>query len=259
MCLILMAYDSHPDYKLLLAANRDEFYERPTAPLEIWTDEPRIAAGRDLRGGGTWMGVSPDGRLAALTNYRDPQDTKPNAPTRGTLVTDFLSGHSPARAFLKNLRRTADAYNGFNLVVYDGDELCFLSNREGKVRSIRPGWHGLSNHLLDTPWPKVARGVTLFKTVVAGSIPSPEAVFEVLGDRTLPPDETLPETGVGLEWERILAPLFIKSPVYGTRSSSLVTIDRRGRLDFYERTHDDQTVPAGSLPTRRITFQIDAA
>lgn len=255
MCLILLAYDSHPDYKLLLAANRDEFYERPTAPLEIWADNPRIAAGRDLRGGGTWMGVSPDGRLAALTNYRDPQDTKTDAPTRGTLVTDFLTSHTPARAYLENLRGSAGAYNGFNLVVYDGAELCFFSNREDEVKSIRPGWHGLSNHLLDSPWPKVARGVTLFKTAVAGGAPSPEAVFDVLDDRTQPPDETLPQTGVGLEWERILAPLFIKSPVYGTRSSSLVTIDRSGRLDFYERTHDTQADPAGAPPFRHISFQ----
>jgi len=258
MCLILLAYNSYPDYKLLLAANRDEFYERPSAPLEIWADNPRIAAGRDLRGGGTWMGVSPDGRLAALTNYRDPKDIKPNAPTRGTLVTDFLSARTPACDYLENLRRSADKYNGFNLVVYDGEELWFFSNREEKVKSIRPGWHGLSNHLLDTPWPKVARGVALFKTAAAGGAPSPEAVFNVLGDRTQPPDNQLPETGVGLEWERILAPLFIKSAVYGTRCSSLVTIDHSGRLDFYERTHDSQTDPAGPAPIRHITFRTNA-
>jgi len=258
MCLILLAYDSHPNYKLLLAANRDEFYERPTAPLEIWAANPRIAAGRDLQGGGTWMGVSPDGRLAALTNYRDPRDIKTNAPTRGTLVTDFLAGDTPAGEYLESLRRSADKYNGFNLVVYDGDELCFFSNREDEVKSIPAGWHGLSNHLLDSPWPKVERGVALFKTAVAGSDLSPDAVFDVLGDRIQPPDEKLPDTGVGLEWERILAPLFIKSQVYGTRCSSLVTIDRNGRLDFYERTHDDRTDPAGSAPLRRITFHTTA-
>jgi len=258
MCLILLAYDSHPDYKLLLAANRDEFYERPTAPLELWADNPRIAAGRDLRGGGTWMGVSPDGRLAALTNYRDPQDIKTNAPTRGNLVTDFLSGSEPGAAYLEMLRRTAGEYNGFNLVVYDGEELCFFSNREDRVKSIRPGWHGLSNHLLDTPWPKVEKGLALLKTAVAGGTPSPETVFAALGDRDRPPDERLPDTGVGLEWERILAPLFIESPVYGTRSSSLVTIDRSGRLDFYERTYDQPSVPGGSPPTRRISFQTEA-
>jgi len=255
MCLILLAYNSHPDYKLLLAANRDEFYERPTAPLEVWTDNPRIAAGRDLQGGGTWMGVSPDGCLAALTNYRDPKDIKANAPTRGTLVTDFLSGGTPAYEYLEKLSRSADEYNGFNLVVYDGEELCFFSNREGEVKSIPAGWHGLSNHLLDTPWPKVDRGVALFKNAVSGSGLSPKTVFEVLGGRTQPPDDKLPETGVGLAWERILAPLFIKSPVYGTRCSSLVTIDRSGHLDFFERTHDDRTDPAGSPPVRRITFQ----
>jgi uncharacterized protein with NRDE domain len=253
MCLILLAYDTHPDYKLVLAANRDEFYDRPTAPLEIWADNPRIAAGRDLRGGGTWMGAGPDGRLGAITNYRDPRNIKANAPTRGTLVTDFLAGEQSAREYLEDLSQTADRYNGFNLIVYDGAALYFYSNREGLVRPIRAGWHGLSNHLLDTPWPKIRRGLELFRPAAEPAEISPEDIFKVLGDSRRPPDADLPETGVGLVWERILAPLFIESEIYGTRSSSFVTIDRTGKLEFHERTYNSS--PPAAAHTRRIAFQ----
>ena len=253
MCLILFSYDIHPVYKLVVAANRDEFYDRPAAPLEIWPEEPRIIAGRDLKGGGTWMGVSPDGRLAALTNFRDPRTLKSRAPTRGTLVTDFLTGGLPARNYLEELGRRAGDYNGFNLVVYDGRDFCYYSNHEGIVRQIQAGYHGLSNHLLDTPWPKIRRGLKLFEATAAAI--SPGAIFEMLEDRKLPADSELPETGVGLAWERILSPLFIESEIYGTRSSSLVTIDRSGRLEFHERTYDPQQDTLASA-TRKIALQI---
>jgi uncharacterized protein with NRDE domain len=255
MCLILLSYNSHPLFKLVIAANRDEFYNRPTAPLAVWTDAPGVIAGRDLKEGGTWMGVSPGGRLAAITNYRDPRSLKPAAPTRGTLVAEFLAGGMSARDYLEQLGCAAGNYNGFNLVVFDGEDLCFFSNREGVVRPIPAGLHGLSNHLLDTPWPKVKRGLELFKTATAADAISAEAVFKVLGDRTPPPDEALPETGVGIEWERILSPLFIESDIYGTRSSSFVTIDRSGKLEFHERTYDRQGNRALPPQTRRIALQ----
>ncbi len=256
MCLILLSYNNHPVFKLVMAANRDEFYNRPTAPLEVWKNEPRVAAGRDLKGGGTWMGVSPDGRLAAITNYRDPRTLKPEAPTRGTLVTDFLTGGMPARSYLEKLSGSAGDYNGFNLMVYDGEDFCFFSNREGVVRPVSTGFHGLSNHLFDTPWPKIRRGLTLFETATATDTITREALFAVLGDRKLPPDRELPETGVGLEWERRLSPLFIESDIYGTRSSSLITLDRSGKLEFHERTYTGKSDRGPSPETRKVSFRI---
>ena len=256
MCLILLSYNNHPVFRLVIAANRDEFYNRPTAPLEVWENEPRVVAGRDLKGGGTWMGVSPDGRLAAITNYRDPRAIKPQAPTRGTLVTDFLTGRLSARRYLEKLSGSAGDYNGFNLMVYDGVDFCFFSNREGAVRPVSNGIHGLSNHLLDTPWPKIKRGLTLFEAATAMDTISPEAIFTVLGDHKLPPDGELPETGVGIEWERRLSPLFIESDIYGTRSSSLVTIDRSGKLEFHERTYNRENNRALPPQTRRVGFRI---
>ncbi|MCP3953310.1 MAG: NRDE family protein [Desulfobacterales bacterium] len=257
MCLILLSYNTHPVFKLVMAANRDEFSNRPTEPLKIWEDEPRIVAGRDLKGGGTWMGVGPDGRLAAITNYRNPHDLRPQAPTRGTLVTDFLTGVLPARSYLEKLSSSAGDYNGFNLVVYDGEDFCYFSNREGVVRPISPGLHGLSNHLFDTPWPKVTRGLKLFEAATVTDTLSTEAIFDVLSDRELPPDGELPETGVGIEWERRLAPLFIESAIYGTRSSSIVTLSRSGKLEFHERTYTRQSHGDSALQTRRVGFRIN--
>ena len=162
----------------------------------------------------------------------------------------------PARRYLETLSRSAGDYNGFNLLVYDGEDFCFFSNREGVVRSVSTGLHGLSNHLLDTPWPKIRRGLQLFETTLAADTLSTEAIFTVLGDRELPPDGELPETGVGLEWERLLSPLFITSDIYGTRSSSIVTIDRSGKLEFYERTYAQKDIPAPVSQTRKVGFRI---
>ncbi len=238
MCLILFSYETHPVFKLVVAANRDEFYNRPTAALAGWTDKPDLLAGRDLTGGGTWLGVSRQGRLAALTNYRDPHTLKPGAPTRGLLVTRFIEGAMSGRRYLEALSLTADQYNGFNLIVYDRDGLWYFSNREGIVRPVAPGIHGLSNHLLDTPWPKVKRGLALFKTATAAETVSPERLLELLEDQMSPPTRELPETGMGTTWERILAPIFIKSEIYGTRASSIVSIDQSGKGTICERTYD---------------------
>jgi uncharacterized protein with NRDE domain len=256
MCLLLLSYDVHPVFRLIIAANRDEFYNRPTAPMKVWEDEPKIIAGRDLKNGGTWMGMSPDGRLAAITNYRDPRSLKPDAPTRGTLVTKFLSGGMSAYGYLEEVRLSAGDYNGFNLIVYDGGNLCFFSNREGVVRSISPGVHGLSNHLLDTPWPKIKRGLSLFKSATADETISEESIFKILRDRNFPPDSELPETGMGNAWERILSPIFIDSDIYGTRSSSFVSIDRSGKVIFHERTYNGENNRNPDTRTRRVSFQI---
>ena len=166
MCLILMAYRCHPGYELLVAANRDEFHDRPTAPLGFWDDAPDVLAGRDLQEGGAWMGVTRAGRFAALTNYRDPSRIMTGAPSRGHLVSDYLRGEQSARAVLKGLPSVADRYNSFNLLLGDETGLYYYSNRAGEPRALPPGLYGLSNHLLDTPWPKLRRGLTMLRNLL---------------------------------------------------------------------------------------------
>jgi uncharacterized protein with NRDE domain len=253
MCLILFAWKVNKNFPLVLAANRDEFHERPTTPAAFWGDAPGILAGRDLREGGTWLGITRKGRLAALTNFRDPGNLKDGAPSRGKLVSDFLRGRRRPEAYLRWLSPKAARYNGFGLLVGDPDELYCFSNRGAQIRLL-PGIHGISNHLLDTPWPKIERGKRALEDLLAREKdPSPEALLDLLADRSRPPDERLPNTGVGLEWERVLSPLFIESPAYGTRSSTVLVIDRKGRVIFVERVFNGDS---DLWMTSRFDFQI---
>lgn len=240
MCLILFAHDVHPQYRLVLAANRDEFYERPAAPLHFWEDYPEILAGRDLKLMGTWMGITRSGRLAAVTNFRDPKGLKENAPSRGDLVVNFLKGNLGPAEYLQEIEARADAYNGFNLIVGDSDGLYYGSNRGVRFRRLGPGFYGLSNHQLDTPWPKVRSGLARFETLMtaqkADMLP---ALEDLLKNQERPPDRDLPDTGVGMAWERRLAPIFISSPLYGTRCSSILIIARTGHVSFKELSWAD--------------------
>jgi uncharacterized protein with NRDE domain len=241
MCLILLAFDAHPAYRLILAANRDEYFSRPADPAAFRDDAPGILAGRDLKGGGTWLGVTRSGRIAALTNYRDPRSEKQCAPSRGLLVSGFLTGSMSIDKYLAALEREGAAYNGFSLIFGDPGRLCFFSNRSVRPQFIEPGIHGLSNHLLDTPWPKVTRGREALERFVAeGKTIRPEALFAILADRIIAPDPLLPETGVGIELERLLSPLFTSTPTYGTRSSTVILIDRDGETTFTEKTYNGQ-------------------
>ncbi len=238
MCLLLLALKSHPVYKLVIAANRDEFYDRPTAPASFWDDRPDILGGRDLRAGGTWFGITKKGRVAAITNYRDPASIKSNAPSRGELVSDFLTGDEKPEEYLASLDLKAGGYNGFNLIVGTKDQICWYSNCGNGTLSLIPGIYGVSNHLLDTPWPKVSQGKTALVEILSNkTAPFPERLFEMLLDRSIPDDDNLPDTGVGLEWERLLSPIFIASPNYGTRSSTILLIDQNDHVTFMERTH----------------------
>jgi uncharacterized protein with NRDE domain len=256
MCLILFAWRMHAKFPLVLAANRDEFYARASAPAAFWDDAPDLLAGRDLKRGGTWLGITRAGRLAAVTNYRDPASLKQDAPSRGELVSDYLRSKENPAAFLRRVEPRVARYNGFSLLVGDSSELAYFSNR-GVTNRLTPGIHGMSNHLLDTPWPKVEWGKhALGELLAAEKDPSPEALLALLASRSLPPDESLPETGVGLEWERVLSPLFIESPHYGTRCSTVLLIDREGRVTFVERVFN-----GGSEPrlTSRFDFRITGA
>ena len=256
MCLILFAYRSHPDYRLVLAANRDEFYDRPSQPADFWEDAPDILAGRDLKAGGTWMGITKTGRLAAITNYREIGSTREDAPSRGDLVKNYLAGDSAPYDYLKTVRDKGQIYNGFNLIIGDEKDLLIYANRDGSIRNVKPGVHGLSNHLLDTPWPKVNKGTRkLHSLMIEKKGFSPEDIFKILADRSTPLDEELPDTGVGLEWERILSPMFIESDIYGTRCSSILLWKYTGEITFMEKTFDR---PAGKpdTTTRRQTFRL---
>ncbi|MEW6258331.1 MAG: NRDE family protein [Thermodesulfobacteriota bacterium] len=238
MCLLLLGCDVHPDAIWIIAANRDEFYDRPTASLQQWEDAPDIVAGRDLKEGGTWMGISRRGRFGALTNYRDPASLQPNAPSRGMLVHDFLVSDRHPKAYLEGLLSRMHRFNGFNLVVGDASGLFYLGNRCGSIQAIQPGWHALSNHCLDTPWPKTERALEGVQAVVQPNRGiDVQAIFDVLTDAEPAPDDRLPDTGVGREWERILSPIFIQSPSYGTRSSSVLVLNRRRQVFFWETTH----------------------
>lgn len=259
MCLILFSYKMHPDYRLILTANRDEFYNRPTAPLNYWADHPDVLAGRDLKGKGTWLGVTGAGRIAAITNYREPAARRENTPSRGILIRDFLTGTSTPERYLKAVSKIGQAYNGFNLIAGDPAELYYYSNRATRVRQLQPGLYGISNHLIDTAWPKIQRGKDLLQGQLSGREKIDiEKIWKILADRSQPADDELPDTGVGLHWERVLSPLFIISPDYGTRSSSVVLLDKSGRVTIRERTFLNTGDEIREGGTRKFSFKINS-
>ncbi|MGC8762478.1 MAG: NRDE family protein [Acidobacteriota bacterium] len=252
MCLLLLAHRPRPDLTLVLAANRDEFYDRPSAPSAWWEDSPGILAGRDLRQGGTWLGVSRRGRLAALTNIREPSRHDPAAPSRGLLVKEFLRSPLDAGAFLRKL--DGSPYNGFNLLAFDGENLAVASNRAEGVRLLEPGLHGFSNGLLDSPrWPKVRRGMAaLGRLLEAADGNLEEGLLAVLADGTPAPDGELPRTGIGLEAERALSPIFTRTEVYGTRASTVVILRADGGVSWVERAYGPSGRPG---PEVRVCFR----
>ena len=235
MCLIFLAWRVHADYPLVVAANRDEFFARPTAVADFWPEAPLVLAGRDLEAGGTWMGVTRNRRFAALTNYRDPAQMRGGAPSRGALVSGFLADSTSPAVYLERVATASRECNGYNLLVGDGEELWWSSNVGGKPRKLTPGIYGLSNHLLDTPWPKVGAGKTALTRALDG-LPDEQGLVDILRNDSVHPDEQLPKTGVPLEWERLLSAAFVKSPGYGTRSSTVLIMHRTGTMVFDEQT-----------------------
>jgi len=233
MCLIALAWQAHPDYPLLVAANRDEFYARPTAPARFWEDAPDVLAGRDLKEGGTWMGLTRQGRFAALTNVREP-GVAPGRLSRGLLVAGFLNGTGTPLDYLADVAARGDAFGGFNLIVGDHENLAIYNNRNGQPpRALEPGVHAVSNAELDTPWPKVIKLRAGFAATLPD--PGPEQLLNLLYDDTPADDNTLPDTGVGAIMERVLSACFIRSPLYGTRASTVVMVGHK-RACFIEQT-----------------------
>ena len=234
MCLIILAWKARADLPLVVAANRDEWRDRPAEPARWWPDHPEMLAGKDLEAGGTWMGITRGGRFAAVTNFRDPSERRSTARSRGTLVTEFLLGAESPPDFLARLASSASEYNGFNLVIGDGATLWYYSSREDKAREIEPGVHGLSNNLLNEPWPKVVKGRAKMREALRDNDPTPQ-LFELLSDHSFVDDTQLPRTGVGIDWERRLAMALITGADYGTRASTVLTVDAAGNARFEER------------------------
>jgi uncharacterized protein with NRDE domain len=243
VCLIILAYNVHPAYRLILAANRDEFYDRPSAPAQFWEDAPQVLAGRDLKEGGTWLGITRDGKFAAITNYRDPVAYRPDAPSRGKLVSNYLRGADAASSYSEKISRRKSKYNGFNLIAGDDKDLFSYSNRDER-RKLEAGIYGLSNRFLDSPWPKVMKGKkALAQALNYRGADLEAALFAFLFDRKKAPDSKLPATGIGLEWERLLSSVFIESPSYGTRSSTVLTVGKNKRVKFVEKIFDGKSEP----------------
>jgi uncharacterized protein with NRDE domain len=240
MCLLSFAINSHADYRLIIAANRDEKFARPTSEAKFWDDAPHILAGRDLEAGGTWLGVT-NSRLAALTNYYGPDEYATDKLTRGKLITDFLNSNQSANQYLEQLEQTGDRYNGFGLVFGDSTGLNYFTNRGPVVRGIPDGVHALSNHLLDTHWPKVINVKAGLLKIISGSETlDPEDLFTLLSDRTLYADSLLPDTGVGIARERSLSSIFVsrEDKKFGTRCSTIILIDQENHVIFIERSFD---------------------
>jgi uncharacterized protein with NRDE domain len=237
MCLILIAWQAREDYSMVVAANRDEFHVRPTSGAGFWSDIPQILAGRDLEAMGTWLGVTRGGRFAAVTNVRVPLDAGTGSRSRGLLAREFLESDEAAVAYALRVEEQASAYRAFNLLLGDGRELWWLSNRASSPRRLEPGIYGLSNDVLDAPWPKVIRGKAHLGRIMSAA-PAIEPLLELLDDTSVPTDDQLPDTGVGIERERLLAAARIVSPEYGTRCSSALVLGRDGRLQFAERAFD---------------------
>jgi len=246
MCLILIAWRGVAKYPCVVAANRDELHSRPAAAAHWWPSRPPILAGRDLSAGGTWLGMTRTGRFAALTNYRDPEQRRSGTPSRGTLVASILMSGDSLERSLEQLRGVSADYNAFNLLFSDGERLAIYESARGSGRVLGPGIYGLSNHLLDTPWPKVQTAKSRLSRALA-NLDTTDALLALLRDEAPAPDAQLPRTGVSLPWERLLSSAFVRAPDYGTRCSTVLRIDASRRACFDEWTWDAAGKAAGAV------------
>ncbi len=246
MCLVLIAIEQHPEYPIIILSNRDEFYTRPTQPAHYWQSSPSLFAGQDLVGGGSWLGINKKGQFALVTNYRNPNAYDKTLLSRGVLVKDFLQNDIEPQTYIETIRPLAPQYNLYNLIVGNLNEVIYFSNVEDKVIKLKPGLYGLSNHLLNTSWYKVSRAKELFKQALARQVTEcpPEQIdallFPILEDKTLAPDNLLPQTGVTLDLEKALSSIFVNIPqhAYGTRNSTLLLFSKNN-IYFSEKVFKD--------------------
>jgi len=254
MCLIVFANNNHDNYKLIFAANRDEFYNRPTGQAGFWSDHPDLLAGKDMHAGGTWMGITKQGRFAAITNFRDLKDHRDDAPSRGNLTLDFLISDIDPEAYYNKLKTDLSSFNGFNLILGSIDQLYYFSNKIDGIKQIEPGVHGISNAILNTPWQKVEKSKKHLEKLIDEKEIHPWEVLNILSDTTIAKDDELPDTGVGLELERKLSPVFIKTEKYGTRCSTVVMVDKEDNVNFIEKSYFDGI---GTFSNKEFNFSIN--
>ncbi|MFZ3130111.1 MAG: NRDE family protein [Desulfosporosinus sp.] len=238
MCLLFFAYDCHPRYRLILAANRDEYYQRPTDFAQFWETHPWVLAGRDLEMLGTWMGITRSGRFAALTNFRDPSAKITDPKSRGKLVSNFLCSTESPEQYMSEVAKQRTDYNPFNLLVGDSAKIFYFNKQSAQALVLKPGIYGLSNHLLDTPWPKVRKSKQALTNYLKNrKLIEPQYLFEILADQELAQDHELPKTGISQEKEKFLSSIFIRGTDYGTRSSTVLLIDRNKHVIFREKNY----------------------
>lgn len=253
MCLVFIAVSRNSKYKLVLASNRDEFYNRKTAPAHFWEDHPFVVGGRDLEAAGTWMAMTRTGKIGLVTNYRDPTNINPGAPSRGKLVSDFLVNGDSPDYYIKEVSKKGSQYNGFNLITGTINDLWYYSNYGKGIQPLTPGIYGLSNHLLDTAWPKVIRGKENFTRQLSNKEIAVDAMLNMLYDEERAADSALPDTGIGLERERALSSMFIKTKGYGTRCSTVVLVTHNNEVTYAERVYDLNTF---QYTTQEFKFRI---
>lgn len=237
MCLIVFSINGHQNYQLILAGNRDEFYQRPTKPAHYWDTDREILAGKDMKAGGTWLGISKEGRIGALTNYRDFNNPREGEKSRGELIPGFLKSSKEPKEALTDILSRGKRYDGFNLIAGTSKKLYYNSNINNSVEEISPGIHGISNAFLDTSWPKVDVARQKFSSAISGSEIDEEAIFSLLKNSETYSQEKLPDTGLSPEMEKAVSPIFIETEEYGTRCSTLLTIDNEGLVNFIEKSY----------------------
>lgn len=259
MCLILFAYNYHPDYKLILAANRDEFYARPTRPMQFWPEHNNLLAGKDLEQGGTWLGLTEQGRFSALTNHRDGrQKSKQGERSRGLLPLEFLLSEQRCEDFIRSV--SADAFDGFNQLIDDGNQLCYLSNRSNSLHPVPAGIHGISNAVFNTSWPKLEARKAALKSCIDNSRLNTglygelgtEKLIQLMANTETFPDSLLPDTGVSPDLERLLSASFIRSENYGTRATTVLLIKHNGEVEIAEQNYDQK----GPTEHKSIRFML---
>ncbi len=253
MCLIAFALNEHPKYPLIMVANRDEFYERPTTYADFWEDHPDVLAGRDLKGGGTWMGINRTGRIAAVTNYRDPKNISESAKTRGDLTKDYLTTGPTAQLYLEQVAKDAALYNGFNLLLFEQNKGFYFSNYGEQVQQLNKGVYGLSNALLDTSWPKLEKLKSNFRQTLQSEF-DVDTLLGLLTDSETANDDVLPETGVPYEWEKAISAICIDTPTYGTCCSTVILVDNAGNMSFTEKSF-----PVGARVAQKASFNLKIA
>lgn len=238
MCILFLAINQHKDYPLIVLANRDEFQLRPTKVAHFWEDYPDLLAGRDEKEGGTWLGLNRDRKIAALTNYRDIPLHKDGRNSRGLLVKNYLTSNQSSEEYLDFLIHNKDNYNPYNILIGNPKLLFVYNNVSNQIDKLEDGFHGLSNAYLNSPWPKIGKGIQKLKEEILNPEFDIDNLFSIMKDESIAPDELLPNTGVGLEKERFLSSIFIRSEVYGTRSTAVILFDRKNDISFYERSYN---------------------